>query len=224
MVSSADLGTLRLLVTSVGLPQPLGRANGDTVLSAIAKQPVAAATLPLDHLNLTGDDQADRTVHGGPDKSVYSYPLEHWDWWRAETGLHIGVGSFGENLTTEGLDERAVAIGDRFAWGDAVIEVSQPRSPCFKLALHLGRPDVLKAMIRSARCGWYFRTITPGSVPTTGALERIAHDPQAPTVHDVFTTTYDRDLDRRRLTWILGQPALAEQWAAGLRRRALDVG
>ncbi|CAN5731409.1 MOSC domain-containing protein [soil metagenome] len=210
---------LTLLATSVGRPVALGRANGTTVLSAIAKQPATAATLHLDALNLTGDDQADRTVHGGVDKSVYAYPSEHAAWWRHELGVELGPAGMGENLTTAGLDEHDVHLGDRFRWGDALVEVSQPRSPCFKLALHLGRPDVLKAMTRSARSGWYLRTIEPGAVPTTGELVRTRHDPHQPTVHQVFSTSFSRDPDLDLLDRILRSPHLADQWADALGGR-----
>ncbi len=202
-----------MLATSVGRPAPITRANGTTVLSAIAKAVVAEPTLALDFVNLAGDDQADRTVHGGPDKAVYSYPSEHWPFWRDELGLDPGPGTLGENTTTAGLLETDVHIGDRFSWGEAVVEVSQPRAPCFKLALHLHDPHALKAMVIEACSGWYLRVIEPGLVPTTGEMVRIHHAADAPTIHHVFVTTHTRDPDPADVAFALSSPKLADQWA-----------
>ncbi len=130
-------------VVNVGAPALLAEAGGERVYSGIAKRPVATGTvLWLSLVNLSGDGQADLSVHGGPDKAVYGYPSEHLPAWEAELGEPLGDAPFGENLSTVGTLEHEVRIGDRWRWDDAVLEVCQPRWPCFKLALHRQRADI----------------------------------------------------------------------------------
>ncbi|HWI03453.1 MAG TPA: MOSC domain-containing protein, partial [Acidimicrobiales bacterium] len=124
------------------MPEYLGHFRGQPITSGIAKRPVTAEYLWLDRLNLEGDAQADLEVHGGPDKAVYAYPSEHLPAWSAELEQELGPAPFGENLSTAGATEDDVCIGDRWYWGDAVLEVCQPRYPCFKLSMHRGRGDI----------------------------------------------------------------------------------
>jgi MOSC domain-containing protein YiiM len=154
---------------NVGTPQYLGEHRGHAVTSAIAKRPVTAEFLWLDRLNLEGDGQADLRVHGGRDKAVYAYPSEHLPAWSEELGEALGSAAFGENLTTAGGTEDDVCIGDRWHWGDAVLEVCQPRTPCFKLDLHRGRA-MGKLFTDSGRSGWYLRVLEPGRVPVAGPI------------------------------------------------------
>lgn len=185
---SLDLPAVTLLSVNVAEPQEIGTRRGHPVLSAIGKQPVSTPTLELTHLNLAGDRQADLRVHGGRDKAVYAYPSEHLPFWTAELGLDplLGPGAFGENLTTAGWLEDAVRIGDVWAWGDALLQVSEPRFPCFKLAMTLGRPAVVRRMTANARCGWYLRVLRPGIVPVGGAAEVVSREPDALTVSQAF--------------------------------------
>jgi len=139
---------VRLVSVNVGLPAVIGTRQGRPVHSGIGKRPVAGTeTLKLGELNLEGDRQADLSVHGGAEKAVYAYASDHLPSWRAELlRPDIGVGFFGENLSTEGLIESDVAIGDVWAWGDALLQVAQPRWPCFKLTMRPlpgQRPDGL---------------------------------------------------------------------------------
>jgi MOSC domain-containing protein YiiM len=170
---------------NVGLPHVMARtADGEAVLSGIAKAPVQDGTVFVGRENIEGDGQADLRVHGGRDKAVYAYPADHWPWWEAEHRLTCAANTFGENLTVEGADETTVAIGDRFRWGDALLEVSQPRAPCFKLGLH-AREDIPMQMTISARCGWYFRVVDVGFAPVGGELVR-EHDAGGPSVREAF--------------------------------------
>jgi MOSC domain-containing protein YiiM len=146
------------------------------VSTGIFKEPVAGR-LMLRHNNLDGDRQADLTVHGGWDKAVYVYPSEHYAYWREELpGMPLPYGSFGENFTTEGLDESSVHIGDRFRIGGALVEVTQPRMPCYKLAIRFGRPDMPKRFHASGRCGFYLAVLQEGEVGAGDTLERIARN------------------------------------------------
>ena len=117
---------LRILSVNIARPRIIGIWQGEAVLSGIAKTPAAADTLFVGRTNIDGDGQADLSVHGGPDKAVYAYPSAHWSWWEGEKHLACGPATFGENLTLEGANENDVAIGDRFRWGGAILEISQP--------------------------------------------------------------------------------------------------
>src|SRR5262245_16335871 len=127
---------LALLSVNVSQPKVLARVGEEVVMSAIGKAPVATQDIRVLKETLEGDRVADPTVHGGADKAVYAYPADNWPWWQNEHALACRPGAFGENLTLSGADETGVRIGDRFSWGDALLEVSQPRQPCFKFQLH----------------------------------------------------------------------------------------
>lgn len=176
---------LRLVSVNVGQPGIIGNYRGHPLTSSIGKQPVTTESLRVDLVNLEGDRQTDLRVHGGPDKAVYAYPIEHIRAWAEELGQDLGPGAFGENLTTEGLLEHEVRIGDIFGWGDALLQVSQPRQPCVKLATFRRRPDLPKKLVANGRSGWYLRVLQPGRVPTAGPLELIAAHPAGITVRAV---------------------------------------
>ncbi len=176
---------LKLVAVSVGLPRVIAvSAGGEAILSGIAKQPAAGDSVFVGRENIEGDGQADLRVHGGRDKAVYAYPADHWPWWRSKHALNCAPNTFGENLTLEGADEDAVSIGDRFRWGDALLEIAQPRAPCFKLGLH-AREDIPARMTVSARCGWYFRVVETGFAPLQGEIVR-EHDTGGPSVREAF--------------------------------------
>lgn len=175
---------VELVSVNVAEPEIIGTFRGQPIASGIAKQPVAVETLYLDWLNLTGDRQADLRAHGGPDKAVYAYPIEHVARWNTdlEPETPYGPGVFGENLTTRGWLEDAVRIGDIWAWGDALLQVSQPRHPCFKLGMRTGRRDIIKRMEANGRSGWYLRVLQPGVVPVAGPITVVSQALDAPTV------------------------------------------
>ncbi|OXM51830.1 MOSC domain-containing protein [Amycolatopsis alba] len=208
----------------VGRPSLLGTKRDVPVYSAISKSRVEAHFLELGEINLAGDDQADRTVHGGVDKAVYVYPAPHYAAW-SELGFEAAAGDFGENLSVEGADEFEVRIGDVWSWGDALVQVSQPRMPCFKLAMKTGRKDVVPAMIDSGRSGWYLRVLRTGEVPTSGRMALEERDPANPTIAEVyvasFTNVAQLDDDRRATYWalvdrVLATPSLSQQYRGGL--------
>ncbi|HKH03584.1 MAG TPA: MOSC domain-containing protein [Acidimicrobiales bacterium] len=201
----------------VGRPAVIGAdRRGAPVTSAIAKGPVAGTTIAVGELNLAGDAQADLSVHGGPDKAVYAYPAGHYAAWRA-AGFDLAPGGVGENLALDGVTEDDVRIGDVWRWGDAVLQVSQPRSPCFKLAIHVGRRGAGAEMVRSGHCGWYLRVLTPGDAPTAGDLVREASDPDQPTVAEAFAAAIGR-AGPAVVARVAASPALAPQWRAGVVR------
>ena len=134
---------MKIISVNVGLPRAV-IWKGMNVATGIFKTPVDGL-VKIDRLNLTGDQQADLTVHGGTDKAVYAYPAEHYEYWRRELpDVTFSWGQFGENLTTEGLSEDILYIGDRLRVGSTILMVTQPRMPCYKLALRFGRDDMIK--------------------------------------------------------------------------------
>lgn len=213
---------LNLLSVSVGLPAPLGSWQGQAVVSGIRKTPVGQPSIRAGSTNLEGDGQADLSVHGGVDKAVYAYPVDHWDWWTNEVGFAAKPAAFGENLTVQGADEESVRIGDRFCWGaDVVLEVSQPRAPCFKFALMTGREDLPGRMTASGRTGWYFRVMKEGVAPTRGRLDLVSTDVSMPTVREAFFAMVQPRVGSDVLERVLAAPALAESWRKGLTKRLI---
>jgi MOSC domain-containing protein YiiM len=191
---SADPDSVIGRVESVNVGEPRAvQVNGHTVLTAIWKSPVEGR-VPLIGVNLRGDDQADRTVHGRPDKAVYAYAAEDTELWEAELGVSLGPGAFGENLTVRGLQVSEAVIGERWAVGSALLEVAQPRLPCFKLGLRMGDRGFPKRFAGAGRPGAYLRVIREGDIgaadpihvsarPTHGVTSElvaraILHEPQ----------------------------------------------
>ncbi len=208
---------LKLLATSIGRPKIIGAVHGEPVLSGIIKHEVTEERIFVGRENISGDEQADLTVHGGPDKAVYLYPADHWPWWEREHGIACAPATFGENLTLEGADETQVRIGDRFRWGDAILEVSQPRGPCFKLGISL-RADAPQTMTVSGRCGWYCRVIAPGMAPARGEIERI-YASDAASTRDAFLAVYHPRTDHAVREAVFAAPALAEVWRRAVGQR-----
>ncbi len=204
----------------VSAPAPLG----DDLVSAIAKRPVTVDHLELTTLNLAGDDQADRTVHGGPDKAVYVHPSEHLHQWSVDLDDASIEGSdvspFGENLSTAGATEATVNIGDVWLWGDARLQVCQPRWPCRKLTVHRGNPQVGPLMRSTGRTGWYLRVLQPGVVPSRGTIEVDPHHGGV-TVADAHAAMLDRRVTDRALVERVADlgEVLALEWRTPLLER-----
>ena len=202
---------MKLLSINVGVPREVV-ANGRPVTTGIFKQPVSGRVF-VRSLNIDGDRQADLTVHGGIDKAVYAYPHEHYAQWASELGRRDFVpGQFGENLTTTGLLEDDVRIGDVLAIASARFEVSQPRVPCYKLALRMEMPQFPKLFLQSQRTGFYLRVVQEGEIGAGDEISRIATDPQQMTVREVFDVAYGEGAGRSDFQRAVEMPALAESW------------
>jgi MOSC domain-containing protein YiiM len=216
----------------VGKPSVLGTQRGTPVYSAITKAKVAAAGLALSEVNLDGDEQADLSVHGGPEKAVYVYPVEHYPAWTADS-FALNIGDAGENISLSGATEDDVRIGDVWSWGDTLVQVSQPRSPCYKLAMKTGRKDIIPALIDSGRTGWYLRVLKTGRVPTSGGMTLVKRKVERPTVAEVailaFANVAQFDAGQRdaylRLAEnvLLRTPELAEQYRSGVVSKVARV-
>src|SRR5258705_3304014 len=184
---------MNVLSVNIGLPRDV-ISKGRSVTTGIFKEP-AEGRVQLRPLNLDGDRQADLKVHGGIYKAVYSYPGEHYNYWRRELpGVELPWGMFGENLTVEGMLESEVNIGDQFRIGSAELVVTQPRFPCYKLAVKFGRDDIIKRFLESGRTGFYFAVQKEGDVGAGDSIEIISKDVNGLTVADV-TRLYLRDKD-----------------------------
>lgn len=204
-----------LLSVNVGQPRSFTH-QGRKVASAICKVsvegPVAARGV-----NLEGDDQADREVHGGPDKAVYAYASEDLRWWCEVLGRELSPGAFGENLTTEGVDVTGALIGERWEVGTVVLEVSEPRAPCYKLAAKMEDPTFARRFTRAGRPGAYLRIVGEGVLSAGDAVSVASRPQHGVSVGEVFRIFASGGAGAERL---LSVPELSESWKAWARERA----
>jgi MOSC domain-containing protein YiiM len=194
------------------------------VLTSIFKEPVSGR-VRIRRLNLDGDQQSDLSVHGGREKAVYAYPSEHYPFWREELpGMDLPWGVFGENLTTTGLLEDAVHVGDRLRAGSAEFIVTQPRMPCFKLGIRFGRPDMVQRFLAAGRSGFYVAVVREGDVAEGDALEVISRDIQGITVAEVARLYHANDSEQDLLRRVSELPALPKRWRERFRKRLHEPG
>lgn len=214
-----------ILAVLLGQVRPF---RGDDEPSAIGKLPVTDM-VAVGALGLAGDEQADRTVHGGIDKAVHHYPADHYDWWRGHLGdpaLLGAPGAFGENISATGLDESNVCLGDRFRLGTALVEVSQARQPCWKLDHRFGTKGVMATVVKTRRTGWYYRVLEPGKVRAGDMLDLVERRyPEWP-LASLFSLLIggeakDRPADLRALRDV---PVLAETWKVRRAKLAAQFG
>jgi len=184
----------RLISIQAGLPRVV-KWQGQDVRTGIFKSPVGRR-VQLRALNLEGDKQGDLSVHGGPNKAVYAYPSEHYEYWREELPEEeLPWGSFGENFTIEGLREHDVFVGDRFRIGTAEVIVTQPRMPCYKLNLKFNRHDMLKRFLRSQRFGFYLRVLQEGEVGAGDEMVLLGRDERGVPIAGMISRYVSRKLE-----------------------------
>jgi MOSC domain-containing protein YiiM len=208
---------VRVLSVNVGMPRDV-EWQGTTVRTGIFKDPVASA-VSLRTLNIDGDAQADLTVHGGPDKAVYAYPSEHYSAWEARLGRNLLPGAFGENLTTEGLVENRIHIGDEFRVGTARLVVTQPRMPCYKLGIRFGDPGMVKAFLKAGWPGIYFAVMEEGVVGPGDSIKKVHTDERLITVSDMLVLIFDRNAAPDNLRRLVEVPGLAGVWREEFQSR-----
>ena len=202
---------MKLISVNVGQPRGVPW-RGNTVATAIFKEPVEHA-VKLGRLNLDGDRQADLKVHGGPEKAVYVYPSEHYEFWRRELpGTELPWGAFGENFSTEGLLEDSTSIGDSFRVGGAIVMVTQPRMPCYKLGIKFGRNDIIKRFLASRRTGFYFSVGKEGEVCAGDPIELLTRDESRISVADIVQLYVADKPDTGRLQRAVRLKALPANW------------
>ncbi len=189
--------------------------GGRRARSAIWKSPVEGR-VAVRGVNLEGDDQADRGAHGGPDKAVYAYAVEDLRWWEGQVGQPLAPGAFGENLTTEGIAVNQAVIGERWKIGTAILEVSEPRVPCWRLGVRMRDPAFPRRFTEALRPGAYLRIATEGILGASDALCVVARPEHGLTVQDVFRI-YTRD--RHEAARLLAISQLSEGWKRWAQRQ-----
>jgi MOSC domain-containing protein YiiM len=217
---------MKLVSVNRGLPKEV-IWHGTNVTTSIFKEPVKGR-VALRNLNLDGDKQSDLSVHGGEHKAVYCYPVEHFEYWRAELpGRSLPLGIFGENFTIEGLNEDTVHIGDQFAIGSAEVVVSQPRLPCYKLGIRFDSDDMVKRFLASGRTGFYLAVAREGEVGAGDEITRLSHDPDSISVSTInrlyVAKAYDAE-DLREVQRARALSALPDSWKQYLYERAARRG
>ena len=176
---------MQIVSVNVGTPTIIRRA-GREILTGIFKAPLQGPVV-VRTLNLDGDKQADLKVHGGIYKAVYAYPAEHYPFWGSiYPELELRWGSFGENLTTVGMNESAVCVGDRFSVGTAILQVTQPRRPCFKLAAKFDDDEIIDTFSASGRSGIYFSVVREGKLQAGDEMELVHRDPERFSIADML--------------------------------------
>ena len=202
---------MKVISVNVGLPRQVVW-KGRLVTTGIFKEPVAGQ-VKLNRLNLEGDRQADLSVHGGFSKAVYVYPADHYPYWQEILPeMSLPWGMFGENLTTQGLLEEEVHIGDRFQLGTAEVIVTEPRLPCYKLGLKFGRDDIIKKFLASGRSGFYLAVLKEGLVGAGEAIELLSQDPNRVTVTDIVRLYASDKTNVELLQRAIQVEALPEGW------------
>ena len=201
--------TPAVLAVNVGSPREV-RVGDRVIRTSIWKEPVTGR-VAVRGVNVAGDDQADRSVHGGPDKAVYAYASEDAAWWARRRGAELGLAPFGENLTTAGVDVSGARIGERWSVGSTLLEVRQSRMPCYKLGLRMGDPRFVRAFAQADRPGAYLAIVREGDIGAGDAVE-VVHRPD----HDVTVALMHRALlqDHSLLDELLTAPELMPAWRA----------
>lgn len=223
MSTSLPALSLPLASVRVGQPQTLGPTDSEPAprlwTSAIRKAEITGPVW-LDTLNLAGDLQADQKNHGGPDQALCVYPGTHYSYWSQQLGHPMLPGSFGENLTLAGdATEHDVCLGDIFRLGEAVVQVSQPRSPCYKLGLRWQTPLLPKWLQDSGRTGWYMRVVQPGHVAPTDILKLLERPYPAWPLALVNSVKYEQRENLTLAAELLACPALGGQWRRKMQGR-----
>lgn len=212
---------MRVVSVNVGVPRTV-RWKGREVTTGIFKEP-AQGRIPVRRLNLGGDRQADLSVHGGPTKAVYVYPLEHYAYWQEQLERELPFGAFGENLTVEGLPlEDEAAIGDRVRAGTAELVVTQPRLPCYKLSVRFGREDMVKRFLASRRTGYYLAVAVEGDVAAGDEVEWVERDPARIPVSEITRVYAGGRDDVAAMARLVALDALPDDWRPWLEKQLAE--
>lgn len=207
--------TGRIESVNIGTPRP-AEFMGRKATTAIWKSPVTGP-VAVRGVNLAGDDQADRRVHGGPDKAVYAYAGEDLDWWAARLGRPLPPASFGENLTTAGLELADAVVGERWQVGSSLFQVTQPRLPCYKLGIRMGDPTFPERFLEAGRTGAYLRIVEEGALAAGQTIEVVDRPAHGLTVTDILRIYTGAPDQAGRLLQV---PHVPETWVHWARRHA----
>jgi MOSC domain-containing protein YiiM len=207
---------MRVISVNLGEPQAVDTPQG-IVLTSIFKSP-AQGRVPVRGHSLVGDRQSDLTVHGGPSKAIYAYAFEHYAYWAKELNREIAFGHFGENLTTEGLLESDAQIGDHYRVGSAVLKVTQPRMPCYKLGIRFDLPTMVKLFWKSGFSGLYFGVVEEGDIAAGDAIELLERPGASVTIDDVVRAYKGETADPSLLDRVLAAP-ISGSWKQEILER-----
>ena len=215
---------MKLISLQVGMPQTFGSASAPELpdrewTSGIFKSPVSQP-VEVTRTGLVGDGQADLRVHGGVDKAINVYPVEHFSFWREQLGVNFPAGGFGENFTIEGALEENVCIGDVFRVGAILVQITQPRQPCWKLARRWRIKELAARVEQTGRTGWYFRVLETGSVGPAGEFTLVQRPHPQWTVAEANAIMHHRKNDRLAAAALAACPALSASWQTSLAQRA----
>ncbi|OES45666.1 MOSC domain-containing protein [Domibacillus iocasae] len=208
---------MKLVSLNIGKPAELSYKK-KTVLSGIKKRPVQTS-LYLSNIGFIGDGQADLIHHGGEDKAVCVYALEHYAYWEETFNRPLPPAAFGENVTAAGVLETDVHVGDVFQLGESIVQISQPRQPCFKLAALHHEPKLALLVEETGYTGFYFRVLTEGKVKITSELKRTEIHPAKITISKANTIMNNKNADREDVHMLSQLEELAESWKKPLRIR-----
>ncbi|WNR45514.1 MOSC domain-containing protein [Paenibacillus roseipurpureus] len=196
--------------------------QGKELTTGILKTPVSSS-LYVSKVQIEGDGQADLTVHGGPDKAICVYPEEHYAFWEKLLGKKLERGTFGENLTLRGVREHEIGIGDILAIGEVIVQVSQPRQPCHKLAKRLDWPEAVLRVQESGLTGYYFRVLKEGYIAPESEISRIASDEGRVTVAFANKLRYEDKFNREGIQRLLAVAALSGSWRQTFEKRLAEL-
>jgi MOSC domain-containing protein YiiM len=210
---------MKLISVNVSSPQTV-MYQGKSVTTGIFKKPVSGRVM-LRILNLDGDQQADRKVHGGVDMAVYVYPIEHYGYWQTELArTALPHGQFGENLTVEGSTEDNMRMGDVVSIGEALLQVTQPRIPCYKLVMRMqAGSDFAARFLKSGRVGFYLRVLQEGAVGAGDAIELAERDDDAVTIAEFLRIYTSKSRDPATLERVLAARHLGDAWRRYFEKR-----
>lgn len=208
---------MKVISVNIGAPKTV-MIDGKPFTTGIYKKPVMEPLFVTKH-NFVGDGQADLVHHGGYDKAICAYPSEHFAEWEKRYHRPFSPGAFGENLTLEGLTEAQACIGDIFSVGTAVIQLSQPRQPCFKLAKRHGLPDLPLAVQQTGRTGFYFRVLQEGIIQQGDKLTLVERSQTQLSIQYVNHIYYVEKTDGEAMQKIIAEPALSESWRKAFAAR-----
>lgn len=213
---------MEIVSVNVGLPQTI-MYQGKELVTGIYKYPVSSS-LHVSTIQLDGDGQADLTVHGGADKALCVYPEEHYAHWEQVLGQKMEAGTFGENLTVRGLLENEVCIGDTYAIGEVIVQVSQPRQPCHKLAKRLEWVDATLQVQETGLTGYYFRVLTEGVISKNSKVRLLAKDEAGVTVAYANQIKYHEKTNIEAAQRIVEIQALSASWKQSFLKRLAELG
>lgn len=217
-----DLKTLNKIISiNIGMPILID-FKGKQIQTGINKQPIFAPVY-LSTLNFEGDGQADLVHHGGKDKAVCVYPFDHYRYWEETLDRELDYGAFGENITLTGLCEADVAIGDIFQLGEAIVQVSQPRQPCFKLAARYDRKNLPIRIEETGFTGYYFRVLKEGWVSHTSTIKVVKRHPKRMTVQYANTIMHHDKNNVEAIKEILAVDELSTSWRTAFMKRLNEV-